>query len=351
MPEISIIVPVYNTEKYLKKCLDSLINQTFEDIEIITINDGSTDNSIKILKEYEEKDDRIIVLDLENQGPSGARNSGLQFAKGEFVMFVDSDDWMDLTTCKKVYDEAKLKQADTVLFCYTSESSMGSIKKYLFSDKKRLFNEEEVYSELFCGVLGLTSGKLRKPEKLDVLVSVWAKLYKTELIKQNSISFIDLKLIPSECQLFNLQYFQHSKKVVYLNECFYRYRRNNTTSFTKGYREELFKKWLYWIDYVKEYLDQNNERTLAYDAYYSRICFSIIPLSGNSLKQKSIKDSYKELKEILNNEKYKEAYSKLDYSYFPLHWKLYFKFSKWSFVTGVYVMSKIMRLIIDSRKK
>ena len=350
MPKISIIVPVYNTEQYLNKCLDSLINQTLLDIEIITVNDGSTDNSIQILKDYKEKDDRIIVLDLDHQGPSGARNSGLKLAKGEFVMFVDSDDWMNLDACDKVYREAKMNHSDTVMFCYTSESSSGSIDKYLFENKKKIFNEEEVYNELFCGVLGLTAEKLKKPEKLDVLVTVWARLYKTEIIKENKLSYIDLKLVPSECLLFNLQYLEHSKKVVYIDECLYHYRRNNNTSFTKGYRKDLFEKWLYWIDFVKNYLDHKNAKVQAYNAYYSRICFSIIPLSGNSLKQKNFRNTYHELKRILNNEKYRIAYAKLDYSYFPLHWKVYFKFTKWRFVLGVYLMSKIMRFIIDSKK-
>lgn len=351
MPKISIIVPVYNTEKYLEQCLESLINQTFREIEIIVVNDGSQDSSIEILNKYKEKDNRIVVLDLDNQGPSGARNSGLEETKGEFVMFVDSDDWIDLNTCEKVYHEAKLNSADTVLFSYKGESSTGSVEKHLFSCEKKIFDEEEVYNELFCGVIGLTSEKLKKPEKLDILVSVWAKLYKTELIKDNNISYIDLKLVPSECQLFNLEYLKHSKRAVYVNECLYHYRRNNFTSFTKGYREDLFKKWLYWIDYVKKYLDENFEKEKAYDAYYSRICFSIIPLSGNSLKRKNLIKTYQELKKILYNENYKSAYINLNYSYFPLHWKLYFKFAKWRFTSGVYFMSKVMRIIIDSKKK
>ncbi|MGD6831881.1 glycosyltransferase family 2 protein [Sutcliffiella halmapala] len=351
MPKISIIVPVYNTEKYLRQCFDSLINQTFRDIEIIAVNDGSQDGSIEILNKYKEKDKRIVVLDLENQGPSGARNSGLEEAKGEFVMFVDSDDWMNLDTCEKVYYEAKINDADTVLFCYTSESSSGSVEKYLFENEKKTFNEQEVFDELFCGVLGLKGEKLKNPKKLDALVSVWAKLYKTKIIKENNLSYIDLKLVPSECQLFNLQYMEHSKRVVYLNECLYHYRRNNVTSFTKGYREDLFKKWLYWIDYVNEYLEKNINNESVYDAYYSRICFSVIPLSGNSMKQKTFKKTYTELRKILNNAHYKEAYNKFDYKKLPIHWKVYFLLAKYRIVLGFYGMSKVMRMMIEAKKR
>ena len=97
---ISIIVPVYNAAPYLPQCLDSLVNQTYRDIEIICVNDGSTDNSLDILKAYAERDSRILVIHQENQGLSDARNKGLKNARGEWVMFVDSDDWIDIVLAK-----------------------------------------------------------------------------------------------------------------------------------------------------------------------------------------------------------------------------------------------------------
>lgn len=95
-PKVSIIVPVYNVEKYLAKCLDSLVNQTLKDIEIICINDGSTDNSLEILNTYAQKDSRITIIDKKNEGVSAARNTGLNISKGEYIMFVDSDDYLEL---------------------------------------------------------------------------------------------------------------------------------------------------------------------------------------------------------------------------------------------------------------
>lgn len=94
MTKVSIIVPVYNVEKYLKRCLDSLVNQTLKDIEIICVNDGSTDGSLAILDEYVRNDDRIVVINQENSGQSVARNRGIDVAKGEYIGFVDSDDWV-----------------------------------------------------------------------------------------------------------------------------------------------------------------------------------------------------------------------------------------------------------------
>ena len=94
MPKISVIIPVYNVEKYLRECLDSLLNQTFKDIEIICVNDGSTDGSLNILNEYASKDSRFIIINQNNQGLSAARNNGLNVAKGDYVAFLDSDDYI-----------------------------------------------------------------------------------------------------------------------------------------------------------------------------------------------------------------------------------------------------------------
>lgn len=112
MIKVSIIVPVYNVEKYLRECLDSLIGQTLKDIEIITINDGSPDNSLQILEEYAAKDARVKVINQKNAGLSAARNRGMEAACGEYVAFIDSDDWVDVDFCERLYDAAIREKAD-----------------------------------------------------------------------------------------------------------------------------------------------------------------------------------------------------------------------------------------------
>lgn len=115
-PKISIIVAVYNLENYVSKCLESLINQTFNDIEIICVNDGSTDGSLAVLKEYAKKDERIIILNQPNKGVAVARNEGMAVAKGEYIQFVDGDDWINFNLCEKVYNLAKKHDSDVVMF-------------------------------------------------------------------------------------------------------------------------------------------------------------------------------------------------------------------------------------------
>ena len=138
MPKVSIIVPVYNVGKYLSKCLDSLINQTLEDIEIICINDGSTDNSLDILKSYRTKDSRIKIIDKPNEGLSITRNLGIHSATGNYIGFIDSDDWIDLDFYEKLY--SAITSNDVDIACATIIRKRENSSKY-----RVFFKEEKIY--------------------------------------------------------------------------------------------------------------------------------------------------------------------------------------------------------------
>ncbi len=142
--KVSIIIPVYNVEKYLEECLDSAVNQTLKDIEIICVNDGSTDNSLDILKKYERKYKNITIINQENKGLSGARNSGLKIAKGKYVYFFDSDDIIDINLCKECYEISETKELDILTFdasVFYDDNSLESIHKFDYS-RKDILNEE-----------------------------------------------------------------------------------------------------------------------------------------------------------------------------------------------------------------
>ncbi|MBR6435946.1 MAG: glycosyltransferase family 2 protein, partial [Thermoguttaceae bacterium] len=125
MPAISVIIPVYNVEPYLRECLDSVVNQTFRDIEIICVNDGSTDGSPAILEEYAAKDSRIIIIHQQNGGLSAARNSGMNAAKGDFILFVDSDDYIKQNTLEITYNAAIESGAEMVMFCIYNDKNFA----------------------------------------------------------------------------------------------------------------------------------------------------------------------------------------------------------------------------------
>lgn len=147
MPKVSVIIPVYNTEKYLRECLDSVISQTLDDIEIICINDGSTDNSLEILREYAQKDTRIVIIDQKNKGVSTARNNGIKLATGEFVCFMDPDDkYPTNDVLEALYNGAK---ENNVLICggefafFTSENP-NLTQDFLEVDNKYIFEKDEI---------------------------------------------------------------------------------------------------------------------------------------------------------------------------------------------------------------
>ena len=181
MPKISVIIPIYNTQNYLEKCLDSVINQTFKDIEIICVNDCSKDNSLEILKEYSKKDKRVKIIDFkENKGPASARNEALNIAKGEYIGFIDSDDWIDLDFFEKLYFSSQNSFIDII---------KGTINFYFddmtpLSDKTKKFviQEQKIMQDL--------DNKI--PEnKMYFRCMFTSAIYKKSLLDKYNIRFIE----------------------------------------------------------------------------------------------------------------------------------------------------------------
>ena len=183
-PKISVIVPVYNVEKYLPKCLDSILCQTFSNIEIICVNDGSTDNSRKILEEYKNKDSRIIIVDKKNGGLSSARNAGMKVAKGEFFSFIDSDDWIDSSMLEKLYKNITSLDTD-ISICAVHQFDETNQK----IDDSNPYYTLEYFDSSFDNKS--FSYKETKPFIMDVCVMAWNKLYRRSLIDKCKAEFPD----------------------------------------------------------------------------------------------------------------------------------------------------------------
>lgn len=167
---ISVVVPIYNVERYLEKCIDSIINQSFEHLEIILVNDGSTDHSLEICEKYKAQDKRIKVLDKKNGGLSDARNAGIEESMGEFITFVDSDDFIDRDMIKYLYHLIKQNDADISICQYKAiEEKSGIIKKYLFVPAETISGNNKCMEAFFthCGIGTIAWGKLYKKELFD----------------------------------------------------------------------------------------------------------------------------------------------------------------------------------------
>lgn len=178
-PLVSVIIPVYNAEDYLPACLDSLLCQTLTEIEILLIDDGSTDGSGRICDACAAKDARIRVIHQENQGVSRARNQGIEHAAGEYILLVDSDDWAEPTLCEQLYMAAEAHHADLCICANYNETDTRSTVRKLFPHAEFLFTGDAYKKEILIPTLGLVGEKLRDPSRLDRLTPVWARLYKT----------------------------------------------------------------------------------------------------------------------------------------------------------------------------
>lgn len=216
-PKISIIIPVYKVEKYLRRCLDSIVAQTFTDWECILIDDGSPDNSGKICDEYAANDERFRVFHQENQGVSAARNKGLDEAKGEWIGFVDSDDWVENIYLSLLYDTAQSKDADMII--------TGSI---LTDGEKKL-----------CEFIPI-NGWLNIPKDFTMnLQSPWGKLFRMDICKKNNFKF-PLNITVQEDLYFNFLFLISTKKIYGIANTPYNYFRHKESTLYNLTKQKIF---------------------------------------------------------------------------------------------------------------
>lgn len=212
MIKVSIIVPVYNVERYLSKCLDSLINQTYKNIEIICVNDGSLDTSLQILQTYQKKDQRIQIIDQQNQGLSGARNSGIKCASGDYILFVDSDDWIELQTVERCIEQVQ-SDLDIDVVVFGTKIVMDS-ETVLDNNLVELL--KDYHQVKFAGRYEINNDII-----LQTPVVAWNKLYKKSILEKYKIFFPEGLLY--EDNEFFYKYYLHGKIGYYIQENLYNY--------------------------------------------------------------------------------------------------------------------------------
>lgn len=255
MVKVSVVVPVYNVEDYLEKCLDSLINQTLKDIEIICVNDGSTDNSKEILEKYAKNDLRIRVITQDNAGLSVARNTGIKEALGEYIAFLDSDDYVDYDFYEKLYEAALGNQADISIGCIVRENNKK--KKYLVK-----YSKQENYE---------TIKEKYKAAHVPEYCFVWNKIYSSKIFRELNIEFIIGRTY--EDMPFTSDVLECASKVVTVPNTYYHYIiRENSIIKTDSDKKRADKllSYRYLIDKCFQYniFSQNKDVLLKKDTYY-----------------------------------------------------------------------------------
>ena len=270
---ISIIVPVYNAEKWIKKCVDSIINQTYKDIEILLINDGSKDRSIDILKEYEKKDSRIRVFDKQNEGVSKTRNLGIKEAKGEYIQFVDCDDYIEENMCEKMLN---LIEDFDMAICGMRIWQNGVILREPHPDTKiyTLSSGIDIYFELRKINLG-PCNKLYRKEKI------------TSYFKE------DISL--GEDTLFVLDYMKNVEKVSSTSECFYNVSLDNENSLNRSSKVGKFELLLNQRIHEEEFLIEKYGKKADFSKMYEQYLLNLhayffdISIKNNKELKKFIK--------------------------------------------------------------
>ena len=245
-PAISVIVPVYNAEKFLINCLNSIVGQTMRDFEVIVVNDGSTDDSLSIMKEFQDKYTNFIIVDKENSGAAGARNYALKYARGDYLAFVDSDDYIEPEFLEKLYSFAKKSESDIVCCGY-----------YTYIPEKN-----KSIRQPFCLKTGVYSNKkILKSLIKDVRMHfyMWNKLWKRELFEKYNIIFPDMCFedIPVSMSLF---YF--ANKIAVINEEYYNYTRHEN-SIVSSMDTQKLNDYIRAFACMRNFLERNND----YDAY------------------------------------------------------------------------------------
>lgn len=299
MALVSIIIPVYNSESYLEKCLESVIKQSLTDIEIIIINDGSTDNSIDLIEKYAKSDERIIVIDKQNGGQSSARNSGLFKATGEYISFIDSDDCVDENMIRDMYELCKNNQSDIAICDYNMifESDLHSNKHNVFKLDNEIIDISDISGFEYIK-------KYMRTYKHGN--EVCTRMYRNSLLKEKNILFDKNSKsgVPEigEDMFFNFKVAIYANKIVSCKNAYYNYFIHNGSAMT-SYKPNLLTRMVtllekFYCHLIEEKVESKNN----IDLFIKDLFVSILKEEYVRYKRENrIKEFTKELNELQNN--------------------------------------------------
>lgn len=242
MPAISVVIPIYNAEKYLRRCLDSLLNQTFTDWEAICVNDGSPDNSLDILKEYAKKDKRFVVLDKKNGGVSDARNAGLKIANGDYIHFLDADDFIDDDYYENMLNTALDNKADMVCSGFVTDNKYAKNISYKKVRVLTSMRQKLLYTFAFTDSF------------------IWRYLFKRTFLNNNNLVF-DTNFVAQEDTIFLLHALEKVSKIVVVPFVSYHYMFNDMSALNnrdKAHHEKVKRQYKVAKQIKKDFAKKNH---------------------------------------------------------------------------------------------
>ena len=268
--KVSVIIPVFNGEKTIKRCINSVLNQTLREIEVIAVNDGSNDNTLGILKSY--NDERLKIITVQNGGQGMARNKGLEIAKGEYVGFVDADDTINELMYETMYKKAALTNADMVQ-CAINDIKYDIIhKRPNISDEFVVITDSREYVRKYFYELKHTN-------------EVCNKIFKMQFLKNNEVTFGDTKLIYSEDLKFNIDILERLNRVCYVSTPFYNYYISNSGHCKKSPEERVLKIFRLYEEAIENIEDNIIKRGVESTALITLLSYCVPVINSQSAKK------------------------------------------------------------------
>lgn len=316
-PQISIIIPVYNAEKYINECVESVLRQNFTDYEVILINDGSMDNSGLICKRLAERDDRIHYIEQENSGVCGARNAGLDVATGVLIFFMDSDDWLEQDSLNVLFSEYQKTNSDMIIADMRFVGDLRTRDLHVFDKSFTTTDKEWIDKyEMACIGYGYNPNPGTK-HNITGLGSMGNKLYKRDIIEKNKLRFDPYTLGIYEDNLFVLHYLVNCQSVTYISKVVYNYREVGDSN-SRGFKSKTLEINKRIFDRIQEFI--NTYKLEEKDDYNKAFYIYVIRRLEASLSvyffAKGNTDSYykrlNELQNILKSNPYNTAIEEVD---------------------------------------
>lgn len=338
-PTVSIIIPVFKAEQYLSKCIDSILNQTLKNIEVIIIDDESPDISGEIAERYALADSRVKVIHQTNSGPGAARNRGIKEAKGEYIGFVDADDWIQKDMYEKLYCAARNFDSEVVMCDFILEFSNKALNQERINPKNNIidFTEDRIKELVF--------DEYSKSDGI-YLCPLWNKIYRREFLVRHSL-LINERYDHSEDWLFNLESLCKAERLSYVPEILYHYIQLNESSLTKKYRPNQFN---IFIDLRKELLSKFNTYDVSIEEYKKYIdrslCYKALMCIYSEVKSgQGLFYKLSNIRMISNNSVLRASIDNLDFNKNKLFFNVLMQLIKMKMNMAVFLIIKLRTIM------
>lgn len=342
-PYFSIIVPIYNTEKYIERCVNSILNQRIPDFEIILVDDGSKDNSGTICDNLAQKDRRIKVIHKENAGLGMARNTGVENANGDYVLFVDSDDYISADILYDLSSEIKNGQFDVVFFGMTRVDLDGNI---LFDlkpnvEKVEYYNPNDIKENLLADFIGYNP---HSGERTNLRISVCTSCIKLDIIKNNALKFVSEREYISEDIWFYLDLFKYISSCKVIEKEYYFYIQNSN-SLTTRYKKDRFEKIKFFYTNAKTHVNElgySNEIILRLNQSYFATTLGCMKIEASYISEEHTKkDAINKIRTICNDEEFRKSFFGLPDKHFNKKWKVLKILIKYKMIMLLFLVLRI----------